>query len=80
MIAPMTPRDRLFALMDTRELRDYGLSVSEQELRTFPEGRALLLSIRLKQRRLIQAERFMARCGAEAGASICKITDEVFNG
>lgn len=46
----MTPREKWERMRNPKELGDYGLGLTEEELRTFPEGRAFLLEVRLVQR------------------------------
>lgn len=59
----MTPEEKWQRLNNPQTCEDYGLSLSESELRAFPAGRKLLLEIRLLQRKRKQNNLFMAKMG-----------------
>ncbi len=62
----MMPKEKWERLRSPKTFEDYGLSLNESELRTFPEGREVLLEIRLKQRRDKQASSFIQKAGEMA--------------
>ncbi len=73
MNTPMDPKSKLKALINPQTLEDYGVSISETEMRTFPEGRAFLLAIRKKQRDARRIDRLMSQCGAQAAETVDRI-------
>lgn len=58
---------------------DYGILIGERELRTFPEGRRVLLEIRLLQRQRKKTKRFMINSGAAMRLTQEKIMINVLN-
>ena len=68
----MTPQEKLHRLLrrGRKQLDDYGITVTDSELRTFPEGRAVLLGIAKARRQARYDQRRMARFGKAAAAHI----------
>lgn len=66
----MTPRQKWAVLNKIETLKDYGVSISESEMRTFSKGRAFLFQIRKKQRAERRMCRDMAKFGKNAAATM----------
>lgn len=68
-----TPTEKWARLQNPKCLEDYGLSLTQEDLRQFPEGRRLLAEVRSVQRSRANAARF----GRKVAANITnKITGE----
>ena len=66
----MTPEEKWARLNNPTCADDYGLSISETELRTFLEGREILLNLRKIERKRGRTSRLMSALGKSMGERI----------
>ena len=69
----MNPREKFNALLNPKNLDSYGLTLTEEEMRTFPEGREFLLEI-AKHRR---STRKVTRTAIALGKAASRATDQI---
>lgn len=63
----LTPKEKWERINNPKTFEDYGLGLTEEELRTFPEGRAFLIEVRMVQRYRKNMIRLMHQFGKSVG-------------
>ena len=76
----MTGAEKWQRMHDPQCVADYGLSVNEAEMRTFPAGRAMLAGVKRGTRTGRRQARFMAKAGEAAGVRAGRIAADVLQG
>lgn len=69
----MTPKEKWDRINNPMSVEDYGLFLTEDELRTFLEGRKLLLGVRIMQRKDKKIERW----SKEASKFLAELHDKI---
>lgn len=69
----MTPKEKWDRLQNPKTPEDYGLCLTETELRQFPEGRSVLLGVRTIQRTRANGRRFGRKMGEAMGKTMDRI-------
>lgn len=75
----MEPQEKWDKLSNPQSAKDFGISITSDELKTFPEGRAYILSIRVRERKLKRLMSLASMAGMAIGKYERKIFNEVFN-
>lgn len=70
----MTPEERFRRLTNPQTVDDYGLSLNEQELNTFAEGKEILAELRSLTKTNYRQSELMRMFGAKAGDTIERIS------
>ncbi len=69
----MKPQEKWHRLNNPKSLSDYGLSLNEEEMRQFPEGRKVLFKVKS----LIRSQKQMQRKIKKLSEAATKIRDKI---